>query len=342
MTSMAQRNTMASNWHSLLRGAHLWSLNMLPAVAVSLMLAACGGGGGGGNPPEGCTTCEFIAYVGDDVGDYTYKYTSVRTGALPSVIDPHYGYREPTCQYLASDRDDFLNHGGRNVVLASYLGTSLNPAHKGDAAWGVYAYRETYDFKAIDQTHMSFTHKISIYEDSSFSCNETASGNKKGEITRTGENTNKASPTNPLIFSNSGTPGGQWWTYFLVQRTGTSLFTWTGKTTLPTGESVDMFEVDLPELTNRSWSFQAWSADSNKTGGVNLGNPLFNGKNKFKALVYMQRYPNDKAYPWGYSSIKIIMDPTNYMTTTPLSQWQSFEYFNPKLEPYNMYDLPTQ
>ena len=247
-------------------GSPLGSSLAIPlAIPLLLALSACGGGGGASVCADGTNNCTNptptpAAYVGDDVGDYTYKYTSVRTGEFlidGTPISNHYGYREPTCKYLASDVDDFQNLGGRNVVLADYYGTSANPANKGDDAQGVYAYRETYDFKAIDTTHMTFTHKISIYSDIALSCFENVPG-KRGEITRTGEDT--ALPTlttNPHIFSNSGNPGGFWWSYFLVQRTGKSLFTWTGKTTLPTGESVDKFEVDLPELTNRAWNFQA-------------------------------------------------------------------------------------
>ena len=319
------------------------------AFPLLLALSACGGGGGASVCADGTNNCTTptptpAAYVGDDVGDYTYKYTAVRTGEFlidGTPISNHYGYREPTCKYLDADREDFLNHGGRNVVLAKYLGTSLNPARQGDAAFGVYPYRETYDFKAIDKTHMTFTHKISIYADNSTFCQEVLFG-KQGEITRTGEDTTLPTLTiNPHIFSDSGNPGGFWWSYFLVQRTGKSLFTWTGKATLPTGEEVDMFDVDLPELTNRAWNFQAWSTDTLSGTGLDLSHSIFNGK-KAKALVYMQRNTNDKTNPWGYTSIKMIMDPTNYMTTTPLSQWQSFEGFQPKFETQNLYDLPTQ
>jgi hypothetical protein len=35
------------------------------------------------------------------------------------------------------------------------------------------------------------------------------------------------------------------------------------------------------------------------------------------------------------------MDPTNYMTSVPLAQWQKFEYFNPEYEDKNKYDLPN-
>lgn len=324
-------------------------LPLLPLLFLAL--TACGGGGstcvsgcdtngGGGGLPT------VAAYVGDTVGDYVYKYTNTRSVPVSSTAPfaplegTHYGYREPTCKYLPADYENYLNGDSKSVTLGNYLGTSQSPAKKGDAALDIYAYRETYDFSAIDATHMTFTHKISIYDGVSpiYYCTDVITG-KRGEITRTGENTTKASPTNPNIFRNDGT--GFWWNYFLVQRTGTSLFTWTGKTTLSTGETVDMFEVDLPELTNRSWSFQAWSTDSNKGGGVDLSHPLFNGKSKFKALVYMKRNTNATS-PWVNTNVKIIMDPTNFMTSTPLDQWQSFDYFNPKYEPYNMYDLPTQ
>ena len=275
------------------------------------------------------------------MGDYTYKYTAVRTGEFlidGTPISNHYGYREPTCKYLASDVDDFQNHGGRNVVLADYYGTSANPANQGDDAQGVYAYRETYDFKAIDTTHMTFTHKISIYADSGGTCQDFLPG-KRGEITRTGEDSTLPSPTNPNADGNNIQA---YWFYFLVQRTGKSLFTWTGKTTLPTGESVDMFDVDLPELSNRNWNSQIWSSLVSIVAGIDLSHSLFNGKNKAKALVYMQRNTSDKTKPWGYTSIQMIMDPTNYMTNTDLSQWQSFSSFQSHFEPRNVYELPTQ
>ena len=225
-------------------GSPLGSSLAIPlAIPLLLALSACGGGGGASVCADGTNNCTNptptpAAYVGDDVGDYTYKYTSVRTGEFlidGTPISNHYGYREPTCKYLASDVDDFQNLGGRNVVLAEYTGTSLNPARKGDPAFGVYPYRETYDFKVVDKTHMTFTHKISIYADNFTSCSDISAG-KQGEITRTGEDTLLPTlTTNPHIFNNAGNPGNYWWSYFLVQRTGKSLFTWKGKTTLPTG-----------------------------------------------------------------------------------------------------------
>jgi hypothetical protein len=35
------------------------------------------------------------------------------------------------------------------------------------------------------------------------------------------------------------------------------------------------------------------------------------------------------------------MDPSNYMTSTPLDQWQSFGYFDPKEGDQNQYTLPN-
>ena len=81
----------------------------------------------------------------------------------------------------------------------------------------------------------------------------------------------------------------------LLQRTGTTMFTWMGKTNLPTGEEVDMFDVDLPELTNKSWDFQKWTEIYTTGAAMKLSHPLFNGKNKAKALVYMRRV-TDPAY----------------------------------------------
>lgn len=122
------------------------------------------------------------------------------------------------------------------------------------------------------------------------------------------------------------------------------MFTWTGKTTLPTGEEVDMFDVDLPELTNRNWDFQKWNEVFVVGPAMKLSHPLFNGKNKAKALVYMERV-TDPAYskttPWGNNKIQMIMDPTNYMTSVPLAEWKKFDYFDLKTEIKNQYDLPN-
>ena len=318
-------------------------------LAMTLVLAACGGGGGGDSScvVTSTNTCNApiplpTAYVGDDVGDYTFKYTAAFRGYKTDGKTPygyHYGYREPKCKYLPADREDFLFHGGKNVVLGEYFGTSANPAHKGDAAWDVYAYRESYDFKVVDKTHMSFTHKISIHPNTTTNCDDLSPGGKRGEITRTGENTLKPPITNPRVRSGDSS---DFWEYFLIQRTGTTMFTWMGKTKLPTGEEVDMFDVDLPELTNRNWDFQVWE-NSRVNLGIDLSDPLFNGRNKAKALVYMRRV-TDPAYvptmPWGYGEIQMIMDPTNYMTSVPLAQWQKFEFFSPSTEPLNQYDLP--
>jgi hypothetical protein len=314
---------------------------LIPLIPLSVFLAACGGGGGGDAGPSIPTTPTVSAYVGDDVGDYTFKYTAAFQGYKMDgkPYGNHYGYREPNaaCKYLQEDVDDYKFGKANKIVLGEYAGTKLNPAKEGDQATSVYAYRESYDFKAIDKTHMSFTHKISLYP-TTRCYDDNANAIKRGEITRTGENTTKPTITNPR---GAGTKVEDYWDYFLLQRTGTTMFTWTGKTKLPTGEEVDMFDVDLPELTNRNWDFQKWDEVYTYGAGIKLSHPLFNGRNKAKALVYMKRNADDKSNPWSYGTVQMIMDSTNYMTSTPLSQWQKFDFFSPEYEDKNKYDLPN-
>lgn len=331
--------------------------NLATLVPLSLFLAACGGGGGSGDPVGNPPLIGVaVPYVGDDVGDYTYKYTLERKGFLMdgTPYGTHYGYREPdsACKYLPEDYNDYKFGKANKIVLGQYTGTKLNPAKEGDQAERYYAYRETYDFKAIDKIHMSFTHKISLHQD--LSCyDDDANSTKRGEITRTGENTDKPTIPNP---SGAGVIVDDYWDYFLLQRTGTTMFTWTGKTKLSTGEEVDIFEVDLPELTNRNWDFQKWTENFSVAAGtqpntvgaaIKLSHPLFNGRNKATALVYMRRVTNpaySNTSPWGNEKIQMIMDPSNsisYMTSVPLSKWQKFDYFDPKSENKNKYDLPN-
>jgi hypothetical protein len=327
---------------------------MLPMAWLMLsMLALSGCGGGDGSTCVGpaCPTPapyvppEPVGYVGDDAGDYTYKYTSYRgydtaaNGYAPKK-EYEFGYREPDCKYLSSDWTNFqlITGDKKSIVFGKYDKPSGGGDLTKDATINdVYAYRETYNFTRIDGMNMSFVHKISLYVQLSSGCSkwEWDPRQKKGEITRTGENTNKQTITNPNAFSSSRTQNWAWH-YFLLQRTGSTLFTWKGKTILPTtGETVDMFEVDLPDLTDRKWDVQS-TPDLSIFAGIDLKNKLFDGKTKAKALVHMKR-SSSKSNPWYYDSIKIIMHPTDYQISVPLAEWQSFNSFDPAKEPENDY-----
>jgi len=321
---------------------------------LSLGLSGCGGG----DTCVGadCTTPKIpyvapepVGYVGDDVGDYTYKYTSHRGfGTAAEDYAPqkeaHFGYREPDCKFAGNDEYNYDNGDKKSVALAWYYSQVedrptgfpvMGETKASIPASGVYRYRETYDFKRIDGKHMSFTHKISLHSNYA-GCTDLLPFNKHGEITRTGENTDAPTITNPNLY----TPSRTWsWDYFLYQRTGTTMFTWVGKTVLPTGESVDKFEVDLPPISNRTWDTQS-SPDTSSVGGVDLRSPIFDGKSKAKALVYMRR-SSAKSDPWAYGEFKIIMDPNAYKTDVPLDKWQTFKNFRPEWEPLNDYPLPS-
>lgn len=338
---------------------------MLPMAWLMLsMLALSGCGGGDGSTCVGpaCPTPapyvppEPLGYVGDDVGDYTYKYTSYRgydtaaNGYAPKK-EYHYGYREPDCHYVD---DDLYSKGGGDryqknlgdptkIVLGIYSRKQNPPVMGQSEPFEIWGYRESYDFKRIDDKNMSFTHKIGLYATAP-DCNDLLPlklvTNKTGEITRTGENTNLPTISNPNLYTS--TRAESWyWSYFLLQRTGSTLFTWKGKAVLPTGETVDKFEVDLPELTSRPWDTQS-SPDNTLVGGVDLRNKLFDGKTKAKALVYMSRISSSKSNPWYSDEIKMIIDANDYKTDVPLDKWQSFKKFSPEYEPVNFYTLPTQ
>jgi hypothetical protein len=332
---------------------------MLPMAWLMLsMLALSGCGGGDGSTCVGpaCPTPapyvppEPVGYVGDDVGDYTYKYTSDRdygTAAegFPFLGEYHYGYREPDCHYVDDDlfRTDNTGGGDRyhwnlgyptKIVMGLYDSQPV-PVEGKSEPFALWSYRESYDFKRIDGKNMSFTHKIGLYATAP-ECNDVLENYKKGEITRTGEDTTLPTITNPRP-----DPDQSPWRFFLLQRTGSTLFTWTGKTVLLTGETVDKFEVDLPALTDRKWTSQT-SIDNTVVGVVDLRNKLFNGKTKAKALVYMSRISSSKSNPWYSDEIMMIIDANEYKTNVPLTEWKKFLKFSPKHEPLNFYTLPTQ